>query len=601
MRTPHPLSRWLAAFAVAASVALIAAIVPISAAAASTPAPCDGVITADCVDATYAEPVIDAETNEVTPTAHRRVSGHFDGTDIQFTVYLPPAALWEGRFFQYTYPLTDAVASDRAIGFGVESGGYTVQAGSSSGASLGFRHAAAAAKVGRAIAASFYGVDAADIPGYLYGPSGGSFQTIGAAEGSSGVWQGFVPMVLGDPMATPYTFFIRSMARMVLAEDAAAISDAVSPGGSADPYASLGEGEQAFLRELTSFGVPLDAWEDPDYLLGLSSDDGLLGFAPIVQQIDPTYADDFWSKPGYLGTEQSPLGDIARAALAAGGDRWSIALGTYHRHQLPAANSGYYGWDQFRTATGEPRYPQRSLLVGPLVTSGTSGGSAYSGAISGKMIIVDNLLDVDALPSRADWYANRVRASLGDARFRESFRLYYNQRADHIEGPKNGTAAARLIDYWGSVEQALRTLSAWHERGAPAPESTRYAIWGTQISLPRLALQRKGIQPVVDLTANLRDDAATVTVGKPVALGAAVQLPTTTARVVSIEWDFDGDGTFDSRAFRGSRLAAVAATTHRFDRPGTYFVSIRVTTQDGAHAGEYAQVQNIDRVRVVVR
>lgn len=36
---------------------------------------------------------------------------------------------------------------------------------------------------------------------------------------------------------------------------------------------------------------------------------------PDVQSRNPTYADDFWSKPGYLGTEKSELGDFIRGAL----------------------------------------------------------------------------------------------------------------------------------------------------------------------------------------------------------------------------------------------------------------------------------------------
>lgn len=71
--------------------------------------------------------------------------------------------------------------------------------------------------------------------------------------------------------------------------------------------------EQAVLLEVTKLGVPLRAWEDYSYVLGLNSD-GLLGFASTIRMIDSTYADDFWTKPGYLGTEQSDLGDLFRSA-----------------------------------------------------------------------------------------------------------------------------------------------------------------------------------------------------------------------------------------------------------------------------------------------
>jgi hypothetical protein len=153
-------------------------------------------VTAECVDPLYTQPIIDAETDETTPVAHHRVSGHFEGTNIQFNIYLHPQtdkAEWDGRFFQYTYPTTftpgqnTSRASDRAIGFALASGGYTVQAGNDF-LSLGYRHAAAAAKFAEQVAADYYGGDR-EIFGYLYGPSGGSFQAVGAAENTDGVWQ----------------------------------------------------------------------------------------------------------------------------------------------------------------------------------------------------------------------------------------------------------------------------------------------------------------------------------------------------------------------------------------------------------------------------
>ncbi len=323
-------------------------------------------VTPDCVDPLYANPVVDSEQDLTTPVAHHQVSGHFEGTDIRFNVYLPPADQWQGRFFQYTYPTAftpeedTSVADDRAIGFSLASGGYAVQAGNA-GNSVGYRHTAAAAKFAETVAADYYHSGNRKIYGYLYGPSGGSFQTTGAAENTSGVWQGFVPTVQGVPMSGPYSFFIRAMARLVLEDKAEQIADAVRPGGSGNPYAGLNQVERTMLTELSAFGIPLRAWEDPDYLLGLSAPDGLLGFGGVVRRIDPTYVDDFWTKPGYLGTEQSPLGDVVRAALAEVGDtpdnRWDIALRTYYRHQVPPASDGYYGFDQFRNPDGTPRYP----------------------------------------------------------------------------------------------------------------------------------------------------------------------------------------------------------------------------------------------------
>jgi len=47
-----------------------------------------------------------------------------------------------------------------------------------------------------------------------------------------------------------------------------------------------------------------------------------------------------------------------------------LAIQTYHRHQLPPAGE-FPVWDAlFRDEAGQPRYPQRSFVLGPLIASG---------------------------------------------------------------------------------------------------------------------------------------------------------------------------------------------------------------------------------------
>jgi hypothetical protein len=48
-------------------------------------------VTADCVDPQYARPVVDSEQDVTAPVPHRRVEGHFAGTDKKFVISLPPA------------------------------------------------------------------------------------------------------------------------------------------------------------------------------------------------------------------------------------------------------------------------------------------------------------------------------------------------------------------------------------------------------------------------------------------------------------------------------------------------------------------------------
>ncbi|WP_022867279.1 hypothetical protein [Schaalia vaccimaxillae] len=266
------------------------------------------IITASCTDDAYATPVIDSMEDRDTPISGRVITGHFEGTSNRFT-FVFPAQGWQGRFFQYTHPVTGEVLTDDAIAFGAEAGAYTVQATGQAG----YRHLAAAAKLSRDLAADYYDVEAASIHGYLYGPSGGSYQTIGGTENTTGVWDGSVPIVMGNATSIPNNFFMRAMARLILADDAQAISNAVISGE--DPYSSLDEASAAMLKEITALGVPLSGWDMPEYLLAQSFDDGGLGFGGLVQALDPTYVDDFWAEAGYLGTEDSPLGDAVRAAL----------------------------------------------------------------------------------------------------------------------------------------------------------------------------------------------------------------------------------------------------------------------------------------------
>ena len=580
---------------------------------ADDPAPeCTGTpmqITASCVDPGYNTPVIDRENDVTTPVAYHQVSGHFEGTDIQFNIYLPPASQWKGRFFQFTYPTAftpaenTAIASDRAIGFAFSSGGYAVQAGNA-GNSLGYRHDAAAAKFAKTVAAAYYGTDRR-IYGYLYGGSGGSYQTIGAAENTTGVWDAFVPYIIGTPMSTPYTFFIRSMADLVLGDKAEQIKDAVSPGGSGNPYAGLDEAQATMLHELTAFGVPLKAWQNPDYVLGHAPyyPDGLLGFGGVIRAVDPTYVTDFWDTPGYLGTERSALGDVVRAALAKEGDtldnRWSIALRAYYLYQLPPAAAGYVGFDQFRAADGTPLYPQRPLVWGPLITGGVSGNAAYNGKINGKVIVVDNLVDSDALASPADWYTQRVKSALGASAFEQNFRVYFNDNADHQETPVSGVRATYLVTFWGMVEQAVRDTVAWVEDGKAPPASTRYRVENGQVILPTSADARRGEQPTVDLTVRNRDTVQ-IKAGQQVVFHADATAPRGTGTIVAAAWDFEGDGTYIEDAVRHPRSSVKLTQTHRFDEPGVYYVGLRVTSQRDGVVSPFAQVQNLDRVKVVV-
>lgn len=238
---------------------------------------------------------------------HHRIGGHWNGTDTTFSINLPTKEQWQGRFFQLTYPLQGPDPKDTELGFALDSGGMAVHVKGQAG----YRHDAATAKFAKEVAREYYDDSEQRIYGYLYGGSGGSFLTVGAVENTQGVWDGAVPIVQAVPASSPNTPSARALAGFVLADKAAQIGDAVRPGGSKDPFANLTALEEEILREVTTMGIPISTFED---FPSISHLEILLVMLPTVKIFDPSYADDYWSKPGYVGTEQSELGDLIRAA-----------------------------------------------------------------------------------------------------------------------------------------------------------------------------------------------------------------------------------------------------------------------------------------------
>ena len=550
-------------------------------------------VDATCVDPTYSTPVIDSQSDVTQPATAHLVQGHFDGTSVSFRIYLPPKNAWHNRFFQFTYPLDGQEPVD-SVAFATTHGGYSVQ---TSGIA-GYRHAAAAAKFARTVAANFYGVNGAGIFGYLYGWSGGAFQVDGALEYTSGVWQGAVPIVQGSPLSVIHNFSVRALATFVLKDKKDQLEAAERPGGSGNPYAGLSPMESSVLKEATRMGIPLKAWEDFDYLATTVAFDG---FVALVPQIDPTYVADFWSKPGYLGTEQSALGDFFRQAVAQDPSlRARLALMAYHRYTIPASGfDAAYG--QFRNAGGTPLYPQRATNVARIISSSITGGATFSGAVNVKVIAVNSTVDADAYPWEGAWYADQIRSALG-SRADAQFRVWYTENADHNPENRTGAGADRLVGYVPIVYRALDDLSSWVERGTVPAKSSSYRIaQDNQLVLPD-TINRGGVQPLVDLTiqgAGHRCDART---GETVDFNARIQVPPGTGSIVSVEWDPKGDGNFQPVTIPSGRTTLVVHTSYRFTAAGTYYPTIRVGSQrDGDSTQTLTTVQNLDRTNVVVK
>ena len=675
----------LAAGMLATSVMPIAATGSAAAPVAATPctSPSSGApifVTATCVDPALNQPYVDIkQPGTITdPTTGVTVSflyvhGGFTGTSALFAFYFPAAAQYQGRFFEATYPTlsqenaapgcTSVGTSDCSVAFAISHGAYVVSTNNAGGVPTGgaiaaYRTNAAAAKYSKVVAAQLYG-PAAPARGYLYGPSGGAYQTVGSMENTSGVWDGAVPMVFGVPNAIPSFMTVELLALRVLSDKLPQIADAMEPGGSGNPYAGLTAEQTSVLQEVTRLGFPLRGWWQYATLNG----GGFLAVEGAVKAIDPTYVTDFWSTPGYEGSDPTvqaariqynttvtglagtsglvlsnvPAGDLTSADLVitsgpANGqtvsitsvsgntvqvssnpgitagttvrldNSWLLAMQYYQRHQIPTPNE--YAWNQYLGANGVPLFPQRQVLVGPILNAVT-GGSVANGHFNGKMIMLESAMDVQAYPWSADWYRQQAQAAMG-ASLDGSYRLWYMDNADHDpQGPAATTAAnaaAHIVPYTGEVYQALLDLDAWVANGTPPPATTNYTVdSNTQVQLAPTAAQRMGVQPVVDLTAN-GGATANVTVGQPVTFAATAQAPPNAGPIVSAQWDFQGAGTFPVQAQIGAPTVSTSLqATYTYSQPGTYFPAIRVSSEQSGNAqAPYTQIQNLGRARVVV-
>ena len=166
--------------------------------------------------------------------------------------------------------------------------------------------------------------------------------------------------------------------------------------------------------------------------------------------------------------------------------------------------------------------------------------------------------------------------------------------------PVTGAKANRIVSYDPIVEQALRDVAAWAERGVTPPRSTNYRVVDAQVVVPKRAAQRRGIQPVVDLTVR-GGDRITVKAGQRVRFSAKAQVPPGTGKIVSAGWDFTGTGTYTPTAIGRPKSTVKLDGSHRYTEPGTYYVSVKVASSRSGRAEPFAQVENLDRVRVVVR
>ncbi|ALV39751.1 hypothetical protein AU252_22870 [Pseudarthrobacter sulfonivorans] len=216
------------------------------------------------------------------------------------------------------------------------------------------------------------------------------------------------------------------------------------------------------------------------------------------------------------------------------------------------------------------------------------------------MIVVACLLDREAFPWQASWYASKVREHLGD-RVDDRFRLWYIDHGLHGDSGTEEEHPTRSVPYIGALHEALIQLAAWVELGKAPAIATTHEIVDGQVIVPDTAAERGGVQPVAKLTAHTRSRAE-VAPGDAVLLRLTAESPARAGEIVSVEWDLDGDGKFDDVDIIQPADRIDRTRTVRFAEPGTYFVTARITAQgQGDAASLWARVENLARVRVVVR
>lgn len=533
-------------------------------------------ITPDCVDPELREAYIDEDEQQTVTdpetgitVSYRYVHGGFTGTEARFAFYFPATDEYLGRFFQTTYPTVGTEGSSpNQLAFSISNGAYVVSSNNGGGvvqapSTGGYRVNVASARVSQMVAKLIYGENA-PTRGYIYGVSGGSLQTIGAVQRSEGVYAGSVPIVPAVPNAIPSFQSVQVLGLRVLQEKFPDIVDALQPGGSGDPYATLDDQERAILEEVTKMGFPPRGWWQWERLTGGSFD----LVVSAVTSIDGNYADDFYNITGYEGFDDpavqalrvqfdttiasvsegsvtladEPQGYLEFADLVvtsgeaegntinlvgidgaevsfaenvndsiveglAVGDQVRvdnslyIALQFYPRHQVP--DPAQYGWNQYRDVDGEPIYAQRPVLVGPIISN--VFGGVPSGDFNGKMIMLASTMDVEAYPWSVDWFRTQALGELGSELGR-NFRLWYSDNADHVE-PRFTEANAHIVSYFGVVEQALLYLDDWVANGISPPASSRYEITeDNQVELPPTAGERRGVQPLVSLAVTAGDE-----------------------------------------------------------------------------------------------
>jgi hypothetical protein len=681
-------------------------------------------------DGFFGKPYVDVDEQRDQPLPHRHVHGGFEGTDTRFRVYFPPAEQYEGRMINPLFGghggTEDFYGSPMGSLSGglpmcVRLGGYMIESnqghigddvdpkGGDDATIYGHRASAEVARLSKYIAAQVYGEPPHH--SYVFGGSGGARRSPLCLENAPDAWDGALPYMGGGDVAEPgntkrvkgaqvMAFASMFNVQRILGPKLAGVVDAMTPGGSGDPFAGLNTHQREELALLYRLGFP----RGDEFMIGHPMGQMWLwtSMADSLLEQDPAYFEDFWTKPGYVGHDfpelvlpdlidtvatvkrvvtarelvESPefsgqelqtlrtLVTVFASSRPDGfdapfaveldglGDGYRLGAGLYVLNGEAAGRrlycnllagdvlycdgrreanlerfAGVLPGDEVRVdnraflafcyyarhhvmddlqftslqVDGLPMYPQHEVpLQSPLM------GTAYSGQYEGKLLWVHHTHDASLWPPQGVIYEQAVRAAQGDGRAASNFCLRWTENAEHgspmmLASPPGRAVSTWLVDTTGIIEQSLRDLIDWVERDV-YPAATRYEFQEGRVLLPETAGDRGGIQPVVRVSAN-GVERAEVAVGAPVTLAVEADVPQDAGMVVSVEWDFDGSGTYPFRHddVDGTAATLSRTTTHSFDVPGTYYVSARVTShRTGDTSAVSCRVPNVAQARVVV-
>ena len=430
-------------------------------------------------DPFFGPPRIDTDEWRDAPLPHRYVHGGFEGTDTRFSVYLPPAGQFRGRFLQYLEGghggSEHALTTDRTGGEQsraafrlafAELGAYLVESnqghiGNDMSGLRGdwsvtwYRASAVTARFARGLAAQMYGQ--APHHGYVYGPSGGGLRCFWCMERAPDVYDGAVPYVI-SPVGV-YTLSAHAYGVEGLGDRLSDVVDATEVGGSGDPFSGLTNVQADALATLYRVGWArgAEAQLRREYIFGF----GMQG----VRQQDPEYFGDFWSRPGYAGTDDRAH-VAARLVEGKASVRRVVTAGDLHADpmalwlardpaaplavELDGADPGTLFGAELTLLTG--RAAGRRLSVGSVHASGalipfTLGvPELFSDVEPGDEVSFDNRDFV------AFCYYHRHVDAGPDSPFRVDGRSIHPTRASAVAAGLTGRLAGRMILCPGAVD-----------------------------------------------------------------------------------------------------------------------------------------------------